>query len=206
MSRKWTKLIDQFVDEKTHNSRRPWGRKTIAWYRNRLGCLARYGKGQKLKPKKMKSSHLHRFFSDLERQGSKYTTRKGTFTAVRHFFRWLYQAGHIKVDPFAADPTLLPPKRVRIVRPVLPLAYARQMIAAAEAEDTVIAIRDAAIMRLLLTTGMRREEVTTLTIGQIDLQRREIIVKGKFDHQRRSFLRETTAWAIDRWFRIMCRT
>ena len=73
------------------------------------------------------------------------------------------------------------------------------MIEAAEADGSVIALRDAAIMRLLLTTGMRGEEITMLKLDSIDFETGEILIEGKFDNQRPGFLRPTTLAAVNLW-------
>ena len=51
--------------------------------------------------------------------------------------------------------------------------------------DTVLGIRDRAIIELLYSTGIRRKEMVNLNIDDIDFRNREIFVrKGKFDKER----------------------
>jgi len=206
--KKWHKLIDKFIDQESRTAERPWDDKTIAWYRDRLAWFTRYAVTHQLKPKKVKARHLNYFFADLKQQHDlKWTTRKGTFTATRCFFAWLYRRGKIETNPFL-DPfePVKSPTKSRSVVPLFPVAYARQMIEAAEAEGSVAGIRDAAIMRLLLTTGMRREEITGLRLDSINPDGDEFVIKGKFGHQRDGLVPATTMAALKLWLEKRPRT
>lgn len=60
----------------------------------------------------------------------------------------------------------------------------------------VTGVRDQAIILLLLDTGLRASELCSLTIRQVDLKRRRVIVYGKGDKQRMVPFSAVTAEAL----------
>jgi len=114
----------------------------------------------------------------------------------------------IKKNPFNdRDSGLKRPRKTKKVVHDIPLGYIRRMIEAAEAEDTVMNRRDVAIMRLLATTGMRREEVIRLSLKELDLERGEVrVIRGKGDNERLGFLKAETVKALQRWLEMRPKT
>lgn len=65
------------------------------------------------------------------------------------------------------------------------------------AVDTPIGLRDKAIIELLYSSGLRVSELTNLNIDQINLKRREFMVRGKGDKDRPVFISQQTAdWLL----------
>jgi integrase len=71
--------------------------------------------------------------------------------------------------------------------------------------DTFTAKRDAAILRLLLDTGMRRGECAALRVEDIDFDHDAAIVLGKGRRPRACPFGAKTARAIDRYLRVRAR-
>jgi site-specific recombinase XerD len=66
-------------------------------------------------------------------------------------------------------------------------------------------VRDAAILRLLIDTGLRRAELTGLTVDDLDLDHEVAIVLGKGRRGRALPFGKKTAMALDRYLRARSR-
>jgi integrase/recombinase XerD len=87
--------------------------------------------------------------------------------AVKQFTRFLYEHGYITGDParsvqYAKLPKPLP-------RGVLTPAEAKKIIHAPDVR-TVIGYRDRAVLEILYSSGIRKEEVINLTLSDVDCQ------------------------------------
>ena len=101
--------------------------------------------------------------------------------AVRAFFRWLCREGHLSGNP-AAD-LQLPRPGFRLPRAVLTLAEAEAVLARPDPE-TPLGLRDRALLELLFATGLRRAELSRLTLSDLDLTGGTLLVregKGRKD-------------------------
>jgi integrase len=93
-------------------------------------------------------------------------------------------------------PPLVPESPV----PVIEDDEIRRLIRACEGKDFE-ARRDLAIIRLLLDTGMRRAELLSLKVEDIDLDSNEAEVLGKGRRKRRVPFGRKTTLALDRYIR-----
>lgn len=201
----YLELFDDFVADQPD-----WSGRTRAYYRARLKPFGEYLQRRGVSdPAQIQVRHINRYLAEL-REVYAWSTRNGTFTAIQAWFGWLKQMGLVQRNLFnRKDSGLRRPRRVKRVVPEVPLTYARRIIQAAEGEDRPMNRRDGAIMRLLLTTGMRREEVIRLDLADLDLVLGEIrVIQGKGDHQRRGILPQETVLALERWLesrpRVFC--
>lgn len=65
--------------------------------------------------------------------------------------------------------------------------------------DTLPGLRDRAILELLFSSGLRVSELVALNIGDINLKRREFMVRGKGQKDRPIFISETAAWWVSQY-------
>lgn len=100
---------------------------------------------------------------------------------VRLLFSCLYRAGLIADNPAQ---NLAPPRESPV--------YARRPLTRAEisrvlesiATDTQKGRRDRALYELIYSSGLRVSEAAGLKVGDIDFERRLMVVRGKFDRDR----------------------
>lgn len=93
---------------------------------------------------------------------------------LRGFFKWLTRAGEIGANP-AADIDL--PRRLkRLPRTVLTVNEAERVMAAVDV-GTPIGLRDRAMLEVLYATGMRRNEIARLEIGDLDAERGVVLIR-----------------------------
>lgn len=93
---------------------------------------------------------------------------------LRGFFKWLTRVGEIPANP-AAD-LELPKKLRRLPRVVLTETEAERVMAAVDL-GTPIGLRDRAMLEVLYATGMRRNEMARLTIGDLDAERCVVLIR-----------------------------
>jgi site-specific recombinase XerD len=195
----WLSLVDEFL---VHYSG-DWEDETFDWYRVRLAHFVEFVSERGIEAEEVDANHLNEFKGMLKRKGYSYSTRKGTLGALKTFMTWLYRKRRIKANPFH-DPDYRPPRKER--RQIVPVAthHARLMIRAAEADRSAEGKRDSAMMRLMLTAGLRRKEVVSLRVSDIDFHHNRIFVLkgGKYNNQRFIPLKLTTKTAILEWLKV----
>lgn len=103
-------------------------------------------------------------------------------SGVRRFFEWLEATDAMLINPCAGVP--LPRLEDRMPRAVLTQAEARRLLDAPDTQ-TKIGIRDKAILELFYSTGIRGEEMASLTIHDVDPRGGFVrVTKGKFAKDR----------------------
>ena len=90
---------------------------------------------------------------------------------IKTFFKWLQKENYIAVNPLASVPT--PPVGQRVSK-----AYSEDQIRKVLNLDSLNA-RDKAIFYLFTDSGVRVDELSTLKIGEIDLNKKHAKVIGK---------------------------
>ena len=101
--------------------------------------------------------------------------------AVKRFFEYLEDSGTILVNP--AEHIKEPRKETRLPRVVLSEEEVGKILDQPNL-STLVGIRDRAVLEVFYSTGIRLEELTTLTIFDCDLQGGLLRVKGKFSKDR----------------------
>jgi integrase/recombinase XerD len=114
--------------------------------------------------------------------------------AVKHFCRFLYRRGYLLADPAA---TLEYPRvENRLPRVVLTLQEARRIVEAPD--DTVLGLRDRAVLETFYGTGIRAGELGNLTPHDVDAEERVLrVVLGKGRKDRNVPLTRAAATAIE---------
>jgi site-specific recombinase XerD len=102
---------------------------------------------------------------------------------LRSFYRAIVAMGHLEPtnNPLAGFPS------IKAVPRKLPVSLAPEQVSRLLVEpktDTIIGLRDRALLALLYGTGIRATECASLHCGQVDLTRLTITVHGKGGHER----------------------
>jgi integrase/recombinase XerD len=104
-------------------------------------------------------------------------------TILKNFYRAMVAMGHLDnpANPMREFPKIKAlPKKLPVVLSVDEI----QRLLAAPATDTILGLRDRAILALLYGTGIRASECASVTEEDVDLDQRLIKVKGKGGHER----------------------
>ena len=98
-------------------------------------------------------------------------------TALRSFFRHLYQRGDIAVDLAAAIPSVMNWRLSGLPKSLAP-ERVEALLRSCD-QDTVAGRRDHAILLLLARLGLRAGDVTAMTLDDIDWRQGLVTVSGK---------------------------
>jgi len=69
-------------------------------------------------------------------------------------------------------------------------------------ENPTLGLRDAAIISLMYSSGLRRAEVVALNIDDIDLKKRQLHVIGKRNKERNAYLASGAVRALEKWIEV----
>lgn len=130
---------------------------------------------------------------DVRRNGDSSVNR--TVTILKNFYRAMVAMGHIEPpdNPMAGFPP------VKAAPRKLPVTYTNEemeKLLSLPPDDTVLGLRDRAILALLYGTGIRVSECADLTEGDVDLDNATITVTGKGGHERSLPLNDSVANAM----------
>lgn len=129
-------------------------------------------------------------------------TRRSRWISLRSFYGWLVDEEEIDVSPMV---------KVKVARPdepppdLIALDDLKRLLKACEGKG-FYERRDAALLRMFLATGARLSEVGSLTLEDVDLTTRIVVItKGKGGKRRVARFDAATAAAIDRYRRARSR-
>jgi len=69
-------------------------------------------------------------------------------------------------------------------------------------ENPALGLRDAAIISMMYSSGLRRSEVVTLDLDDLDLKHGELRVIGKRNKERKAYLAKGAVRAIEKWLDV----
>src|SRR5262245_59106919 len=146
---------------------------------------------------RLRREHVEAFVAALLARW-KPATASNRYRALQVFFRWLVDEGEIEASPMAA---MRPPAVPEAPPRVLDDEQLRRLLKACEGREFADR-RDAAVVRLLLDTGMRRAEIAGLRVADVDFDHDVAVVLGKGRRPRACPFGRKTAQALDRYLRI----
>lgn len=186
-------FLDYLLVEKGYSNN------TIVAYRNDLTQMVRWlSKHQRTEGRpnwhKVDTDTVRQYMAFLasDEKGYASSTRARKNAAVKSFFHYLFQTGHLSDDPTA---TIDSPK----VRKRPPRARSRDEIdtlLAAPKGESAKAIRDRALLQTLYATGMRVTELISLDKENVDLSRNLVRTLGKGAKDRQLFLHHDAVDAL----------
>ena len=120
--------------------------------------------------------------------------------ALRSFWRYLLDTDLVNHDPLRK---VSAPKQQRSLPRYLRAIELRALLDTAQKHrDPLIAFRNYAMMAVLIFTGVRRGELLSLRLGDVDLQERLLRVHGKGGKWRVVPLAEEAAEAVSDWLEL----
>ncbi len=145
---------------------------------------------------KLRREHVEHFIDHLV-QAYKPATASNRFRSLQQLFKWLEEEGEVTVSPMAR---MHPPKVPEVPVPVLGDDELRRLLAACVGKEYEQR-RDTAVIALFLDTGMRLNELSGLTVSDLDLDQDVAIVLGKGRRPRACPFGRKTAAQLDRYLR-----
>lgn len=184
--------------------------KTIAGYLADLERFARWfaqTNGEELTPERLTSTDAREFRAFLQRKDAKPATINRALAALRAFGKWADEAGLIQGNPAAkvkaVKKTELAPQWLDKNQVNALVRKAEELTQNAKTPPAVRqAVRDEAIIKILLNTGLRVSELCALRLGDVDMKINKgvlIVRQGKGAKRREVPMNKETAQAIQAW-------
>ncbi len=132
------------------------------------------GQGGEANPARVDHLLLRRYLAELHKRNER-TSIARKLSTLRTFFRYLVREGVLATNPAESVTT---PKRNRYLPKTLSVDEATTLLERGHG-NTVLALRDRAMLELLYSSGLRVSELTGLDVGGIDLRENLVRVLGK---------------------------
>src|SRR4051812_20537692 len=143
---------------------------------------------------------LRRYLASLTTRQRAPRTIARTASSLRRYFGWLRHTGVVPVDPTTR---LSAPKGASRLPHVLRADDLHVLLddppKRIEADLPAVRDRDDAVLELLYGSGLRVSELCGLVAGDVDLERRRVVVWGKGSKQRHVPLSAPASDALRRW-------
>ncbi len=148
-------------------------------------------------------AHIHRehvesFIVGLQDAGRAPATVSNRFRALQQFWKYLHEEGEITESPMR---NMTRPRIPDQPVPVLTDDRVRALLATCSDHSVFENLRDEAIIRLFIDTGMRRAELLGLAVEDVDFDLDVAIVVGKGRRQRACPFGAKTGKILDRYMR-----
>jgi tyrosine recombinase XerC len=178
------KFIDYLEAEKNASPH------TIRNYLNDLEAFARFSKNPSIET--IGRIQARRYLADLKARRYAKRSIARRLASLRSFFKFLCRDGYLKTNPLAAVSS---PK---LDRPLPKFLSAKEVISAIERPNvnSLLGIRDNAILETLYSTGIRVGELCALRVGDVDFVGSLLRVRGKGRKERLVPIGETALMAI----------
>lgn len=153
---------------------------TLAAYRNDLGKLSRFAESCGKDPLSLQADDLTAFVRSLYDQRLNPRSIARALVAVRGFYKFLIQDGHLTLDPSA---NLETPKTWQSLPRFLAAEEVDRLLIS-PVTSTDLGLRDKAMLEVLYATGVRVSELVGLTPGNLNLDLGFLTIFGKGDKER----------------------
>ncbi|MDX1615217.1 MAG: site-specific tyrosine recombinase XerD [Candidatus Promineifilaceae bacterium] len=165
---------------------------TIAAYRNDLGQFLSWLEAQSFDVgswANITDEHVEDYASHLRQQSYTASSVARKVAAIKSFFHYLLARGRISDDPTV---DLDSPKVKKRLPKTLSLDEIERLLAAPFQRQSPKNLRDAALLYVLYTTGMRVTEAVSLTLDDVDLESGTLDCEGKDGQVRELPIDDTT--------------
>lgn len=138
--------------------------------------------------------HIRQWVTGLHRQGIGSRSLQRKLSSLRSFYNFLIRKRKLKNNP-ALD--ILAPKAAKRLPDTLDADTLTQLLKIPA--DSILAIRDRAIMELFYSSGLRLSELANLNVDNLDLRERSLTAAGKGDKERLLPVGSKAIEALNAW-------
>ncbi|MAY42952.1 MULTISPECIES: tyrosine recombinase XerC [unclassified Neptuniibacter] len=142
----------------------------------------------------LETKHVRQFVATIHRQGLAGSSIQRVLSAIRSFYRFLSREGLVEQNPALA---VQAPKSPRKLPSTLDADQMGQLLDIPIID--AVSVRDAAIMELIYSSGLRISELVSLDMHSIDLSDHSLRVTGKGSKTRMLPIGAKASAAIERW-------
>ena len=192
MQETFTKYINYLEAEKNAS------RYTVRNYRNDLLGFFHFLKTAKVVSLKEVNRHILRdYMSYLIEQGIVKRSIARKLSAIRSFYRYLIREGTISASPIAATTS---PKLDKRLPSFLTPDEIKKLLEAPDLSKPQ-GQRDRALLELLYASGLRVSELVSLSLANVNLDTREVLVHGKGSKERVVLMGKPAADALSSYIK-----
>lgn len=200
---KLTELMSAWLDNQTASGR---SERTMEAYRERLAPFIRWCQLREVQYAQQVSQAIlesyQRHLRNYRKVNGELLRNKGQLDrlhTIRQWFAWMLQQYHILYNPAAL--MVLPKEEKRLPIQVLSEEETRNILSA-QPIDSPTGLRDRAIMETFWSSGIRRVELSRLTVSDINFGKGVLLVRqGKGNKDRVVPLGEVAIQWIDRYLK-----
>jgi site-specific recombinase XerD len=145
----------------------------------------------------IKREHVESWIVE-QRETKKPATANNRYRSLQAFFKWLAKEELVQANPMR---NMKPPTVPETPPHVWTDEEVKKLLKTCAGRDFE-AVRDTAIIRILLDTGLRRAELAGMQMTDVDLKVREVVVTGKGSRTRTLSIGPRTSQALDRYKRV----
>lgn len=158
-----------------------YSKHTVLSYQNDLESLAEYSLSQYEvnDVSELKHLHIRSWIVRLMSEGISPVSVNRKISACRSFYKWLIKRGDIQVNPMIKITAPKKPKRLPTSIHDKSINKMAEVPLMTDTDNDFEISRDHLIMTMLYSTGMRRAELVSLNMKDVDLARNELRVTGK---------------------------
>ncbi|HEU5376455.1 MAG TPA: tyrosine-type recombinase/integrase [Ktedonobacteraceae bacterium] len=183
---------------------------TQIWYKARLRRFAEWCARKRLHVGELKPTHISAYLQELRSQPSETTgkplatsTLHGHMRTIKTFLFWCARPPQRYLSVEVPQNLVMPKIDITVIQP-----FSREQIKALEVTVTqnhfpIMVARDKAILTVLLDTGMRAEELCTLTLENVHITVKEgyVLIMGKGRKQREVPLGRKSRMLLDQYIK-----
>jgi site-specific recombinase XerD len=175
---------------------------TIAAYTSAVNQFADYleSTGMPTAVAAITREHVESFIAHMVER-SKPTTANNRYRGLLAFFKWAASDGEIQETPMR---NTAPPKIPDDAPDLLSVEKLKAVLKACSGKGFA-EVRDAALLRVLVDTGVRRAELAGIKVDDVDWDESTITVLGKGRRLRKVPFGDKTAVAVDKYLRLRAR-
>jgi integrase/recombinase XerD len=153
---------------------------TIRAYGTDLADFHAWTQREQLGLEEVEHKAARRYLAEMDRARYSRTTINRRLSAIKAFFSWLVETGHLADDRLSV---VSGPKLSRRLPVTFTTEDVKRLL---EAHDctTPVGLRNRAIIELFYASGARVSEVAGLSVGSVDFARMQVTVLGKGSKQR----------------------
>lgn len=144
-----------------------------------------------------RSADIRRWIASLHKQGHQPASLQRYLSSARGFFRYAIEQGRISHNPSVGV-------RAPRHRRKLPMGVAADALGQAldQPAESVVEVRDRALLEVLYSTGLRLAEVQGLDVQQVSHGQTELRIVGKGSKERLVWLGGKARTALDAWLAL----
>jgi len=185
--------LDKFLEYLEHEKR--YSKHTISGYRRDLKLLCSYLEDQEIEHwKKLKPETIRMFVANRHRKGNSGKSISRQLSSIRSLFRYLLRHDIVDINPAVDIPA---PKSATKLPSALDIENIDQLLNSSD--QSILAVRDRAMVELLYSGGLRLAELVSLDIGGLDLAAGIARVTGKGSKQREVPVGSAAKKALKLW-------